>query len=373
MPQLNVTTVSSTGTIKSTGVMQAGTGFRLPSFTNSNRPASPNTGTVIWNSTEGTIQVWNGTSYIAVASSGVLNAWATGARPSSPSVGTLGWNTTDGKFEVYNGVDANLNTPIWVQYGSTAGLTQDNPAPTATAIQDAGITTNGLYWIQPSGASAAEQVYVDFGGGESGITDSGPWVRVRYAQNYYSRSSPWSGQSGRTDPTSESGTAYSGNFAFEQSESWIENLLDDSDDVRQIFESWGYGSVGWTYQGNNAYMEGRGIDDVNYTRWGGNGGTHTGVSGGRLSGMSHNISSINGPYNNPTGNNTDSTDQNDSTWRYGRFYFRYTGSPSAAKPLPIKGVYNADVDGSSEQRYFPFRSAAGGWSGQGESTIWIKN
>ncbi len=76
MPQLNVTTVSSTGTIKSTGVMQAGTGFRLPSFTNANRPASPNTGTVIWNSTEGTIQVWNGTSYIAVASSGTLNDWA---------------------------------------------------------------------------------------------------------------------------------------------------------------------------------------------------------------------------------------------------------------------------------------------------------
>ena len=98
--------------------------------------------------------------------------------------------------------------------------------------------------------------------------------RVRYAELLL-KISPWSGQSGRTDPASESGTAYSGNFAFEQSESWIENLLDDSDDV----ESWGYGSVGWTYQGNNAYMEGRGIDDVNYTRWGGNGGTHTGGGG----------------------------------------------------------------------------------------------
>ena len=62
--------------------------------------------------------------------------------------------------------------------------------------------------------------------------------------------------------------------------------------------------------------------------------------------MSHNTNSINGPYNNPTGNNTDSTDQNDNTWRYGRFYFRYVGSPASAKPLPIKGVYNADVYGS---------------------------
>ena len=59
-------------------------------------------------------------------------------------------------------------------------------------------------------------------------------------------------------------------------------------------------------------MEGRGFDGVNYTRWGGNGGTHTGVSGGRLNGMSHSISSINGPWNNPTANQTDQTDRNDA-------------------------------------------------------------
>ena len=148
-------------------------------------------------------------------------------------------------------------------------------------------------------------------------------------------------------------------------------MLGISLEVRQVFESWGYGSVGWTYQGNNAYMEGRGFDGVNYTRWGGNGGTHTGVSGGRLSGMSHSITSINGPWNNPTSNQTDQTDRNDSTWRYGRFYFRWTGG-TAKRPLPIIGVYNADVDGSSEQRYFPFRDSAGGWSGQGESNTYIK-
>ena len=148
-------------------------------------------------------------------------------------------------------------------------------------------------------------------------------------------------------------------------------MLGVSLEVRQVFESWGYGSVGWTYQGSNAYMEGRGFDGVNYTRWGGNGGTHTGVSGGRLSGMSHSITSINGPWNNPTSNQTDQTDRNDSTWRYGRFYFRWTGG-TTKRPLPIIGVYNADVDGSSEQRYFPFRDSAGGWSGQGESNTYIK-
>ena len=173
MPQLNVTTVSSTGTIKSTGVMQAGTGFRLPSFTNSNRPASPNTGTVIWNTTEGTIQVWNGTSYIAVASSGVLNAWATGARPSSPSVGTLGWNTTDGKFEVYNGVDANLNTPIWVQYGQQPlGSSQDNPASSAREAAADGLPS-GTAWIT-IGSDAYE---MEFDAGDKFGTGDNGWVK----------------------------------------------------------------------------------------------------------------------------------------------------------------------------------------------------
>jgi len=233
--------------------------------------------------------------------------------------------------------------------------------------------SSGQYWISPSSGVAAEQVYVDTNGSASytGITDSGIWVRVRYDRSYYSRSDAWRGQSGLTNPANESSTAFSGLFGFEQAEAWISGMLAVSTEVRQVFESWGYGSVGWTYSGNNAYMEGRGFDGINYTRWGGNGGTHTGVSGGRLSGMSHSISSINGPWNNPTSNQTDQTDINDSNWRYGRFYFRYTGANST-RPMPIKGVYNADVDGSSEQRYFPFRDAAGGWSGSGESNTYIK-
>ena len=36
------------------------------------------------------------------------------------------------------------------------------------------------------------------------------------------------------------------------------------------------------------------------------------------------------------------------------------------------GIWNADVDGGSEQRYFPFRDAAGGWTGNGDSNIWVK-
>lgn len=257
--------------------------------------------------------------------------------------------------------------------GFQDGSSPENAITDFVAWYSGGVSA-GTYWVKPEGyGGAAEQVEIDVDGSStfSEITDSGVWVVVKYDKSYYSRSSAWSGNTGLTDPSNQSTTAYSGDFSFEQSSGLISSLLSNSIEVRQVFESWGYGSVGWTYQGNNAYLEGKGFDGKNYTRWGGNGGTHTGVSGGRLSGMSHNITSINGPWTNPTANGTDATDANDATWRYGRFYFRYTGS-NTINPLPITGVYNADVDDPSEQRYFPFRDAAGGWSGLGESNIYIK-
>lgn len=259
----------------------------------------------------------------------------------------------------------------WIIIGGGVGLTADAPATGGAQIQAAGITTNGLYWIKPTGyIGDPVQVYVDFNGSQSGITDvTGPWVRVRYAQDYYTRSSPWT-NTGRSDPSSEAGTAYSGSFDYEQPYAWIDALIGNATEVRQRFESWGYGSVGWTYQGTNAYNEARGFDNKNYTRWGGNGGTHVGASGvGRVSGMSHSVTSISGPWDNPTANLTDPTDNNDGVWRGSAFFFRYTGS-SANKPLPIRGMYNADVDSAGEQRYFPFRS--GEFVSGVNSDIWIK-
>jgi hypothetical protein len=38
-------------------------GLKLPSFTNSNRPASPNVGQLIFNTSEGKAQIWNGTDW----------------------------------------------------------------------------------------------------------------------------------------------------------------------------------------------------------------------------------------------------------------------------------------------------------------------
>ena len=38
-------------------------GLKLPSFTNSNRPASPNVGQLIFNTSEGKAQIWNGSDW----------------------------------------------------------------------------------------------------------------------------------------------------------------------------------------------------------------------------------------------------------------------------------------------------------------------
>ena len=271
-----------------------------------------------------------------------------------------------------------------VRFKGSGGLTA-NSAITDFATWIATSPSSGNYWVRPNGyGGTAEQVYIAVNdSSQSSITSGGVWVRVRYLQSYYSRSNPWSG-TGLSNPASQSTTAYSGDFAYEQSNGWIGALLSPGnyEEIRQIFESWGYGSVGWTY--GSGYMESRGFDDVNYTRW--NGGANIiGKDYTRVTGMSHSVigsaqtdeTAMNNFFN-PTLSGADRTDANDSTWRYGRMTFRFVPSNNTDSrlPLPVKGVWNADVDGGTEQRYFPFRDAAGGRSTSSttsaDSNIWVK-
>ena len=311
-------------------LVQANTGVKVPPFNgNANYPTglgASDAGFIIYDSSKKTLVFWNGTD----------------------------WN------------ECQFLAP-------QSGLSQDEPITNFSLWLNTN-PSSGSYWVKPSGySSTAEQVYIAVNdGAQSGITSGGVWVRIRYDQSYYSRSDAWRGQGGLSNPANQSTTAFSGNFSFEQSDNWISGLLTSGnfEEIRQTFESWGYGSVGWTY--GSGYMESRGFDGVDYTRW----GTNSNIVGKdytRVSGMSHSTSSINGQFTNPTGRNTDETDRNDSVWRNARFYFRYIPpSGTSALPLPIKGIWNADVDGGSEQRYFPFRDSAGGWTGQGDSNIWVK-
>lgn len=240
-----------------------------------------------------------------------------------------------------------------------AGSSFYNPATSARQIREVDPTApNGFYWIKPITYNGnPEYVYVDFDGSVSGITDSGPWVRVRYAQDYFTRAAPWAS----TGISSTTPGAYSGDFNFEQTIPWITALLAQSTETRQRFESWGFGSVGWTYN-NGEYMGVKSFSGILY-----NGSNNSNiVKLNKPAGISHGITDFN-TFNNPTAQNTDPTDINDATWRVGVFYFRDTSQRGI---LPIRGIYNGDVDTASEQRYFPFRNgeAVSGLN----SDIWIK-
>jgi hypothetical protein len=273
-------------------------------------------------------------------------------RPSTGVDGELIYLSDSKSIQVWNG-------SFWSVVGGGVGTTKLAPATTALQIADAGITTNGYYWLKPSGYDgSAESVYVDFDGSVSGISDSGPWVRVRYAQDFYSRSSPWSG----TGNSLTTPGPFSGEFEWEYNYNYLEKLILASTDVRQRFESWGYGSVGWTYSNGN-YMGVRAFNGTNY-----NGATGQNiVKTNKPAGISHGVTNFN-TFNNPTAQGTDPTDTNDSVWRVGVFFFRDT---SGAGILPVRGIYNGDVDAGSEQRYFPFRN--GERDNGVHSDIWVRS
>lgn len=83
-----------------------------------------------------------------------LPVGTTAQRPASPTNGLMRINSTTNFIEVYyNGGWSNV-----VSVG--IGRTSANPAASATALQSAGITTNGNYWINVGGTPM--EMYVDF-------------------------------------------------------------------------------------------------------------------------------------------------------------------------------------------------------------------
>ena len=117
MPRLNVTTVSSSGTLQAVDTLDSAEGFRLPSYTTAQRPTSRPDGTMIWNTTDSKIQVWSNSSWVDLSGGETNPTWATTAqRPTSGlAPGYFGYNQETQQFEVYN-LDAN-NQPQWLTLG----------------------------------------------------------------------------------------------------------------------------------------------------------------------------------------------------------------------------------------------------------------
>jgi len=211
---------------------------------------------------------------------------------------------------------------------------------------------NGVYHIKPPGYSGpAFGVYCDMDGTASGI-GSGGWYRIDYRQDSYSQSGPWTG----TGLSSVANPAYSGNFIFSLNDSEIQSLLDNTTETRTVFESWGFGSVGWTY-GNGSHMGARSFDGSEHKN-NGNFNDNLILGSSSPSTISYSFTDI----QTFDGSGNDPGDANDGVWRQGIIYVRETGSRGL---LPIRGIWNADVDATSERRYFPFTSGVGSYT-------WVK-
>jgi hypothetical protein len=223
------------------------------------------------------------------------------------------------------------------------GSSPEFPVPSANYLVTNNISSvNGLYWIKPDGYSGeAFQVYCDLTGDESGI-GSGGWMRVKYAADLYTQANPWK---------LTGGFAYSGDFTFTYTNEQINAMKATASEIRQTLDSYGKGSVGWTY-GGGTYMGCKTLNGsiFNSTSGGINLPTNTdyGFNGWNSSGVIE-----------PRG--TDPTDTNDQVWRQGLIYLVESGNTY----LPILGIYNRDVDAANEERYFPLVSGD-------ETFIWIR-
>ena len=100
MGQFNVDHLQATN-ITSTGVLQALGGFKFPSVTAATRPSSPVAGQTVYNTTEGALEVYDGSAWNIVKGGGQYPTWnGTGNRPTSGLVnGLVGVNTADSKLE----------------------------------------------------------------------------------------------------------------------------------------------------------------------------------------------------------------------------------------------------------------------------------
>ena len=113
MPQVNVTTVTTTN-LNPTGTIKSAGGTRIPNYTTGTRPGSATTGSLIFDTTLNQVLVWDGSSWAPLADSSVLTKWdGSDNRPTANlTVGFPGYNTADTALEIYTGV-TDTGDPDW--------------------------------------------------------------------------------------------------------------------------------------------------------------------------------------------------------------------------------------------------------------------
>ena len=230
---------------------------------------------------------------------------------------------------------------VWIKSQVGSGLDQNDPAPSAAHLLTLGYST-GTYWIRPPGHHEARQVFCDLDGSESQIFTGG-WMRVEYTADRYSRSSYLH---------SQSSWGSSGRFSLSHPDDFIRAMTANANEVRQSIDSWGWGSVGWTYSDDYSHQGSKTID----------GGVHRGAGTHAWAEFGFNGWDQDG-LTTPLG--TDPTDINEQWWTRGMAWIRQYEDDGKNLKLPIVEVYNYDVNNVNERRYWPLKSSEA-------SYIWIR-
>lgn len=173
-------------------------GLTIPAGTTAQRPATPTTGMLRYNTSTSTIETYTGASWITLGavydtdstSTGYfdLPSGTTGQRPASPNTGYIRYNTTTSSLEVYNGsswvaagavydTDSTSTGYFQVPRGTTAqrpvtpvgGMIRYNTSNTVLEAY------NGIAWtsLGTSGANYNVDYLIVAGGGGGGQTIGG--------------------------------------------------------------------------------------------------------------------------------------------------------------------------------------------------------
>jgi len=95
----------------------------LENFSNSSSPVNPISGQLWYNSTQGTLKIYNGTAF-----KNVSNATSGSSSPINPNIGDFWWDTVNGQLDVYNGTS-------WIAVG---------PVSTGTVVAETIIDTSSV-------------------------------------------------------------------------------------------------------------------------------------------------------------------------------------------------------------------------------------
>jgi hypothetical protein len=275
---------------------------------------------------------------------GTIPVGTTAERPASPVAGAIRINSTTSQLEVY--YSGSWSSIAAVGLGRSAA----SPAASATALQSAGYTTNGNYWITI--ADAPVECYVNF------TLDGGPYILAMVASNtgstYGYDSAVW------TNTTGGASTAL--------------NPAENANQVHMSFYNLATTRTGLAlHQNSTSYFHF--TDHSSFTARnlaGGSGGALTAV-GPNNTDILPNTLAANGAAGRPQGWGNAITDAGFAAMGWGATYYRYGwqhGVPDPSGYGWVRFGWSADQDSSdSRDRFIGIGVKNGGAGPLGSSTV----